>query len=107
MPPATAPASLEDLHDQIDVISKKVEAYLREAGDDAQDAASRAAFKVMEASRALSHETRLRGRRMIKDAAATAREHPLAVSAALAAAVAGLAGVIAMASRGDVTDVGA
>ena len=104
MPAITPPASLEDLHDQLDVISKKVETYLREAGDDAQDAASRAAFKVMEASRALSHETRLRSRRLIKDAAAGAKEHPLAVSAALAAAVAGLAGVIAMASRGDATD---
>ena len=107
MPTVTSPASLEDLHDQLDMISKKVETYLREAGDDAHDGASRAAFKVMEASRALSHETRLRGRRLMKDAAAGAKEHPLAVSAALAAAVAGLAGVIAMASRGDATDAGA
>ena len=99
MAPTNASPALDELHDQIDIVSKKVEAYLRDAGDDAQDAASRATFKVMEASRALSHEARLRSRRMLKDAAASVKEHPLAASAALAAAIAALAGAISLASR--------
>ena len=104
MTPARSSPALDELHDQIDAISKKVETYLREAGDDAQDAGSRAAFKVMEASRALSHEARLRSRRMVKDAAASVKEHPWAASAALAAAIAALAGAISLASSREPSD---
>lgn len=104
MTSAHSSPALDELHDQIDAVSKKVETYLREAGDDAQDAASRAAFKVMEASRALSHEARLRGRRILKDATASVKEHPLAASAALAAAIAALAGAISLASHREPSD---
>ena len=104
MTPATPSPVLDELHDQIDAVSKRVETYLREAGDDAQDAGSRVAFKVMEASRALSHEARLRSRRLLKDATASVKEHPWAASAALAAAVAALAGAISLASRREPID---
>jgi ElaB/YqjD/DUF883 family membrane-anchored ribosome-binding protein len=92
---------VQDLHDQIDALLDRVKDTLKDTGHDAEDAAARAAFSVMEAARALAFEARLRSGSAVREAAKSVRKHPVAATAALSAAVAALAGVIVIGRRHD------
>jgi len=102
MPKSTVKAVAENTEDFLEDAVHALKKAARHVGDDAQDALSKAVGDLAKAAEALVVEARTKGvpavRDAAKDAVKTAREHPVATTAVVAAAIA-LAG-LALSRRG-------